>query len=243
MRFSALLILILNTYCVFSQIPHEATYFVGCFENGTSAVQYDFDGEEILYVDFSRKEIVFTVPNFIYAHPDQLIASLSVLKDALNGEKMCQPLMEFVIKEVKPSSEEKDPPDHMIFPSREVEPEEENTLICFVNDFYPPTVKVSWTKNGLPATKGVWISEYSPNSDQTFRMFSTLKFTPTEGDIYSCTVEHPALETPKTRILEIEFNKADPSLWPVVYCGVGVALGILGITVGVFFIVKAQHLN
>uniref|UniRef100_A0A3Q2FP46 Rano class II histocompatibility antigen, B alpha chain-like n=1 Tax=Cyprinodon variegatus TaxID=28743 RepID=A0A3Q2FP46_CYPVA len=203
-------------------VPHEATYFVGCFENGTSAVQYDFDGEEILYVDFSRKEIVFTVPNFIYAHPDQLIASLSVLKDALNGNFLLCSL---------------DPPDHMIFPSREVEPEEENTLICFVNDFYPPTVKVSWTKNGLPATKGVWISEYSPNSDQTFRMFSTLKFTPTEGDIYSCTVEHPALETPKTRIL------ADPSLWPVVYCGVGVALGILGITVGVFFIVKAQHLN
>lgn len=36
-------------------------------------------------------------------------------------------------------------------------------------------------------------------TDQTFHMFSTLKFTPGEWDIYSCTVVHSALEEPKTK--------------------------------------------
>uniref|UniRef100_A0A3B3X0M9 Ig-like domain-containing protein n=1 Tax=Poecilia mexicana TaxID=48701 RepID=A0A3B3X0M9_9TELE len=194
-------------------VPHEITYFVGCFVNGTIDMQSEFDGEEILYINIQKKEIVFT-----------------------------------------PVSEEKDPPDSMIFPSREVEPGVENSLICFVNNFYPPSIKVSWTKNGVPVRRGVSVGDYSPNNDQTFRQFSTLTFTPSEGDIYSCTVEHPALETPKTRIwaelqyfnfsfTEVEFYNTDPSLGPVIYCGVGLGLGVMGITVGVFFIVKGQQAN
>uniref|UniRef100_A0A3B3X0Z6 Ig-like domain-containing protein n=1 Tax=Poecilia mexicana TaxID=48701 RepID=A0A3B3X0Z6_9TELE len=180
-------------------VPHEITYFVGCFVNGTIDMQSEFDGEEILYINIQKKEI--------------------------------------------PVSEEKDPPDSMIFPSREVEPGVENSLICFVNNFYPPSIKVSWTKNGVPVRRGVSVGDYSPNNDQTFRQFSTLTFTPSEGDIYSCTVEHPALETPKTRIWEVEFYNTDPSLGPVIYCGVGLGLGVMGITVGVFFIVKGQQAN
>uniref|UniRef100_A0A3B3YGR4 Ig-like domain-containing protein n=1 Tax=Poecilia mexicana TaxID=48701 RepID=A0A3B3YGR4_9TELE len=184
-------------------VPHEITYFVGCFVNGTIDMQSEFDGEEILYINIQKKEIVFTVPTFIDTDPDF----------------------------------------GMIFPSREVEPGVENSLICFVNNFYPPSIKVSWTKNGVPVRRGVSVGDYSPNNDQTFRQFSTLTFTPSEGDIYSCTVEHPALETPKTRIWEVEFYNTDPSLGPVIYCGVGLGLGVMGITVGVFFIVKGQQAN
>ncbi|XP_014911325.1 H-2 class II histocompatibility antigen, A-U alpha chain-like [Poecilia latipinna] len=243
MKHSALLVFILNSYFVFSQIPHEITYFVGCFVNGTIGIQSEFDGEEILYIDIQKKEIVFTVPPFIDTDPQQILGGLNILKDVVNNQKMCQILAESVITEMKPVSEEKDPPDSMIFPSREVEPGVENSLICFVNNFYPPSIKVSWTKNGVPVRRGVSVGDYSPNNDQTFRQFSTLTFTPSEGDIYSCTVEHPALETPKTRIWEVEFYNTDPSLGPDIYCGVGLGLGVIGITVGVFFIVKGQQAN
>uniref|UniRef100_A0A3B3YI81 Ig-like domain-containing protein n=1 Tax=Poecilia mexicana TaxID=48701 RepID=A0A3B3YI81_9TELE len=195
-------------------VPHEITYFVGCFVNGTIDMQSEFDGEEILYINIQKKEIVFTVPTFIDTDPD------------FGRFLFCR-----------------NPPDSMIFPSREVEPGVENSLICFVNNFYPPSIKVSWTKNGVPVRRGVSVGDYSPNNDQTFRQFSTLTFTPSEGDIYSCTVEHPALETPKTRIWEVEFYNTDPSLGPVIYCGVGLGLGVMGITVGVFFIVKGQQAN
>lgn len=92
----------------------------------------------------------------------------------------------------------KDPPGEvLIYTSAEVQPGVENTIICFVNGFYPPSIKVSWTKNGNPVSEGVSHSRYYPNKDQTFHQFSTLSFTPSWTDVYSCTVEHPALESPK----------------------------------------------
>lgn len=93
-----------------------------------------------------------------------------------------------------------DPPEIVLFSSDKVELGVENSLICFVNHFYPPSINVTWTKNGHPVSTGVSLSRYFPNKDQTFHQFSTLTFTPSEGDFYSCTVEHSALETPKTRI-------------------------------------------
>lgn len=39
------------------------------------------------------------------------------------------------------------------------------------------------------------------NSDGTFHVFSNLNCVPYEGDIYSCTVQHEALDEPKTRLL------------------------------------------
>ncbi|KAG8010067.1 H-2 class II histocompatibility antigen [Nibea albiflora] len=150
MKRSALIILTLNSFCAFSQVPHEVTYFVGCFMNGTTEVQYEFDGDEILYVDFQKEEAVYTLPSQILA----------------------------------------DAPVSVFYPAEEVQLGIENTLTCFVNHFYPPDIKVSWTKNGQPLSEGVSLSRYYPNNDQTFHQFSTLTFTPREGDIYSCTVEH-----------------------------------------------------
>lgn len=93
----------------------------------------------------------------------------------------------------------KDPPETVIYTEEEAELGVENSLICFINHIYPPATEISWTKNGNPVTKGVSHSRYYPDEDQTFHQFSTLTFTPTETDFYSCTVEHSALEMPKTR--------------------------------------------
>ncbi|KAM4580267.1 H-2 class II histocompatibility antigen, A-Q alpha chain-like isoform 1-T2 [Odontesthes bonariensis] len=238
MKHSAAIILIVNSFCVFSQIPHEITYFVGCFVNGTTEIQFEFDGELMLYIDFQREEVVYTVPTFIDPDPGQVLVGLSILRDAFDNKGWCSTLTHVAKVEEKYPPEERDPPESMIFSAREVEPGVENSLICFVNDFYPPSIKVSWTKNGRPVSEGVSLSQYLPNNDQTFRQFSTLTFTPSEGDIYSCTVEHSALDTPKTRIWEAEFIKTDQSLGPDIFCGVGLGLGLLGVATGTFFIVK-----
>lgn len=92
-----------------------------------------------------------------------------------------------------------DPPDSVLYPADDIQLGTENNLICFVDNFYPPSIRVTWTKNGRPVSEGVSLSQYFPNRDQTFHMFSTLKFTPGEWDIYSCTVVHSALEEPKTK--------------------------------------------
>lgn len=77
--------------------------------------------------------------------------------------------------------------------------DEENTLICFINHFFPPTINIKWTKNDIEVAVEDPFIKCLPNPDGTFYVFSTLDFVPNEGDIYSCTVEHKALEEPQTK--------------------------------------------
>ncbi|KAM6936725.1 mamu class II histocompatibility antigen, DR alpha chain-like, partial [Lycodopsis pacificus] len=55
---------------------------------------------------------------------------------------------EVVSTEEKNPPEEMDPPESILYPSEEVQLGVENILICFVNHFYPPEIKVSCTRNG-----------------------------------------------------------------------------------------------
>ncbi|KAM9353464.1 H-2 class II histocompatibility antigen, A-U alpha chain-like [Symphorus nematophorus] len=239
MKRSALIILMFSSFCAFSQIPHEILYVVGCFVNGTTEVLFEFDGEEMLHVDFQRDEIVYTVPGFLDPDPSQVLVGLSILRDALDNGGLCVEVTSVCAAEKGKPPEQNDPPESILYPAEEAQLGVENSLICFVNHFYPPDIRVSWTKNGRPVSEGVSLSRYYPNNDQTFHQFSTLTFTPREGDIYSCTVEHSALDRPTTRIWELEVSH--PSLGPDIFRGVGLTVGLLGIGVGVFFIVKGQH--
>jgi len=93
-----------------------------------------------------------------------------------------------------------DSPETSIYPKDDVQLGLKNTLICHVTGFYPPSVSISWTKNNINVTEGMSLSQYRPRNDGTFNIFSTLKFTPGEGDIYSCTVNHRALRgQPQTK--------------------------------------------
>ncbi len=86
-----------------------------------------------------------------------------------------------------------DPPDVSMYSKDDVVLGAENTLICHVTGLFPPPVNVSWTKNNQIVTEGMSLSQYRINNDGTFNIFSALKITPAEEDIYSCTVFHKAL--------------------------------------------------
>lgn len=92
-----------------------------------------------------------------------------------------------------------DAPTTTIFPRDDVKVGTENTLICHVTGVFPPRLNVTWNKNNMAVTERVSASQLRKNRDGTFNQFFTLKFTPKEGDIYTCTVEHQALERPTTR--------------------------------------------
>ncbi|KAM9353463.1 H-2 class II histocompatibility antigen, A-U alpha chain-like [Symphorus nematophorus] len=231
-------ILLLHTVCAFSKIPHEILYVVGCFENGTTQIQYEFDAEEMLYVNFEKQEVIYTVPRFLVDDPSGIFENLHVYKNAVKAKRACRVAAPFLKLEEK-NPEEKDPPESILYPAEEAQLGVENSLICFVNHFYPPDIRVSWTKNGRPVLEGVSLSRYYPNNDQTFHQFSTLTFTPREGDIYSCTVEHSALDRPTTRIWEAEVHH--PSLGADIFCGVGLTLGLLGVAAGTFLMVKGHQ--
>ena len=108
-----------------------------------------------------------------------------------------------------------DAPHSTIYTQDDVELGMENTLICHVTGFYPAPVTVWWTRNGENVTEGVSISPPYPNKDFTFNQVSSLTFTPGEGDIYSCSVQHMSLTEPLTRIWgETRCNKYRlPAVW------------------------------
>ncbi|XP_040900784.1 H-2 class II histocompatibility antigen, A-U alpha chain-like [Toxotes jaculatrix] len=242
-RRSAVIILILSTCCAFSQIAHEVVYVVACFDNGTTEVQIEFDAEEIVYVDFERHALVFTVPAFLVLDPREMFSDLGDYNNAEKAKNLCAAVLAYCVAEEKNPPEEREPPESVLYPAEEVQLGVENSLICFVNHFYPPFIEVSWTKNDHPVSEGVSFSRYYPNNDQTFHQFSTLTFTPSEGDIYSCTVEHSALQRPQTRIWG---SSTEPDLHHQshgvdVFCGVGLALGLFGVAAGTFLMVKGHH--
>uniref|UniRef100_A0A8C3F377 Ig-like domain-containing protein n=1 Tax=Chrysemys picta bellii TaxID=8478 RepID=A0A8C3F377_CHRPI len=85
------------------------------------------------------------------------------------------------------------PPEVTVFPRGPVELGEPNILICFADKFSPPTLSVTWLKNGQEVTKGVYETDFYPRPDNSFRKFSYLPFLPSQGDFYDCRVEHGGL--------------------------------------------------
>lgn len=243
LRSSAALILVLYCSTVLSQIDHEFTYVVGCFFNGSTELFMEFDAEELFYADFDNESIVFTVPAFFMVDPSQVYDKEHAYINAKKGKRACSALMTYFIVEEQYPEEFKEPPDSILYTFEEVQRGVENRLICFVTHFYPPPIKVSWTRNNQPVTEGVSTSRFYPNKDRIFYYFSTLKFTPSDGDIYSCTVEHVALEMPQTRTWEPDFSHQTLGVGLDIYCGVGLVVGLLGVGVGTFLIAKGLQEN
>uniref|UniRef100_A0A3B4BDK5 Ig-like domain-containing protein n=1 Tax=Periophthalmus magnuspinnatus TaxID=409849 RepID=A0A3B4BDK5_9GOBI len=207
-----------------TQVPncHEANYIVGCFFNGTTQISLDLDGDLCLYADFENDDVALTLPPFFYVNTKKLHSAPSIYIYEL------------------PNLTSSDPPESILYPAEEVLLEVENSLVCFVNHFYPPVITVTWTKNNRLVSEGVSTSTYISNDDQTFHCFSTLTFTPEDGDVYSCTVEHPALEEPKTHGDEMpELSHQDLAL--DLYCGVGLTVALLGVAIGTFLIIKGRY--
>jgi hypothetical protein len=80
-----------------------------------------------------------------------------------------------------------------------------------VTDFYPGQIKVRWFRNNQEETAGVVSTPLIRNGDWTFQILVMLEMTPQRGDVYTCHVEHPSLQSPIT----VEWSKDNLvlSLW------------------------------
>ncbi|XP_066500604.1 H-2 class II histocompatibility antigen, A-K alpha chain-like [Hoplias malabaricus] len=198
-----------------------------------------FDGEKLVYYDYVEKRTVASLPEF--ADP-AVVPDLT--KEAKKGKNVCKQLLPILSEAFGNPPVELEAPWVSLYSKTEVKLRVSNSLVCRASSFFPPPVTVFWTKNNLNVTEGVSLGPYYQNSDGTLSVFSTLGFTPEPGDIYSCTVEHRALEGPQTRIWEVDTEVEELSLFPTVLCVVGVCLGIFGAIAAVVLIIKAnQTLN
>uniref|UniRef100_A0A8C1S535 Si:busm1-194e12.11 n=1 Tax=Cyprinus carpio TaxID=7962 RepID=A0A8C1S535_CYPCA len=200
-------------------------------------IMLGFDEEELVHADFNQKREVETLPDF-----GDPINWRGFYEYSVREREISRYNLALWTKVFKSQPPEMDAPHTSIYLKDDVELGVQNALICHVTGFYPPSLSISWTVNNANVTEGISLSQYRPRADGTFNIFSTLKFTPAEGDIYSCTVNHRALQgQPQTKTLDVDV--ALPSVGPAVFCGVGLTLGLLGVATGTFFLVKGNNCN
>ncbi|TRY91254.1 hypothetical protein DNTS_003931, partial [Danionella cerebrum] len=218
------------------QAMYRDVKFVGCSDTEREAM-YGFDGEELFHSDFNKKEAVDTSPDF--ADP---VGFLGFYSNSIFQIENCKTNLATLKTYLKDPDENMAPPQTSIYTKHGVDVGKENTLICHVTGFYPPPVNVSWTKNNEVVTEEINFSQYWLKTDGTFNMFSSLKFTPADGDIYSCTVKHKSIQQqPTTKIWEVDVEKT--SIGSSLFCGVGLSLGLLGVAAGTVFLIKGINLK
>ncbi|EHB06476.1 RT1 class II histocompatibility antigen, B-1 beta chain [Heterocephalus glaber] len=112
-----------------------------------------------------------------------------------------------------------------------------NLLVCSVSDFYPGQVKVRWFRNGQEETAGVVSTPVIRNGDWTFQILVMLEMTPQRGDVYTCHVEHPSLQSPIT----VEWRAQSESAQSKMLSGIGgFVLGLIFLGLGVFIRRRSQ---
>ncbi|NWR67653.1 DMA protein, partial [Bucorvus abyssinicus] len=67
-------------------------------------------------------------------------------------------------------------------------PGEPTTLVCRVENVFPPDVEVTWRLDGVPVTRGVTHTHYTPTADLAFTRFSYLRAAPAAGQVVTCAV-------------------------------------------------------
>uniref|UniRef100_A0A8C6A2D7 HLA class II histocompatibility antigen, DQ beta 1 chain-like n=1 Tax=Marmota marmota marmota TaxID=9994 RepID=A0A8C6A2D7_MARMA len=72
------------------------------------------------------------------------------------------------------------------------------TVQLRVTNFYPQQVKVRWFWNKEEETSGVVSTPLIQNGDWTYKILVMLEVTPQPGDVYTCHLEHPSLQSPIT---------------------------------------------
>ncbi|XP_005753412.1 H-2 class II histocompatibility antigen, A-U alpha chain-like isoform X1 [Pundamilia nyererei] len=237
MKMKELLLFLSCVLCVSADGLHGDVHINGCSDFDAEDM-YGLDGEEVAYADFNNHTEVYMLPPF--ADP---MAYPGAYKQAVTELKVCRHNLKALGAVMKdyPSNNHA-PSAVMIYTRDEVELGEENTLICHVTGFYPAPVNVSWTKNGQKVTEGSSTNVPYPNKDGPFTQISRLQFTAQLGDIYSCTVQHLALTEPLTKIYKVEASaRSDPGVGPSVFCGVGLTLGLVGVAVGTFLLIKGNE--
>ncbi|NXB63524.1 DMA protein, partial [Struthidea cinerea] len=75
-----------------------------------------------------------------------------------------------------------------VFPALPPLPGKPNTLVCLVENIFPPALDIGWTLAGVPVTQGVTHSPYTPTADLTFVRFSYVPVVPVAGDVHACVV-------------------------------------------------------
>nr|AGR51172.1 MHC class II antigen [Rucervus eldii hainanus] len=128
-------------------------------------------------------------------------------------------------------------PTVTISPSRTEALNNHNLLVCSVTDFYPGQIKVRWFRNDREETAGIVSTPLIRNGDWTFQILVMLEMSPQRGDVYTCRVEHPSLQSP----VMVEWRAQSESAQSKMLSGVGgFVLGLIFLGLGLIVHRRSQ---
>ncbi|XP_004673410.1 PREDICTED: SLA class II histocompatibility antigen, DQ haplotype D alpha chain-like [Condylura cristata] len=221
--------------CVGEEIEadHVASYGTNVYQTYGSTGQYthEFDGDEEFFVDLEKKETVWQLPMFSQFRrfdPQGALRNIATAKYNLD----------IMIKRSNSTAAANKVPGVTVFPKSPVTLTQPNTLICLVDNIFPPVINITWLVNGHSVTEGVSETSFLPRSDHAFFKTSYLTFLPSDNDVYDCKVEHWGLEEPLLKHWEPEIPAPMSELTENVVCALGLTVGLVGIVVGTTFIIQ-----
>uniref|UniRef100_A0ABB5UP79 MHC class II histocompatibility antigen SLA-DQA n=1 Tax=Sus scrofa TaxID=9823 RepID=A0ABB5UP79_PIG len=127
---------------------HVASYGLNVYQSYGPSGYYthEFDGDEEFYVDLGKKETVWQLPlfsKFRSFDPQGALRNIATAKHNLN----------ILIKRSNNTAAVNQVPEVTVFPKSPVMLGQPNTLICHVDNIFPPVINITWLKNGHSVTE------------------------------------------------------------------------------------------
>ncbi|XP_062043415.1 HLA class II histocompatibility antigen, DO alpha chain [Lepus europaeus] len=217
---------------------HMGSYGPAFYQSYDASGQftYEFDGEQLLSVDLKGKEAVWRLPEFgDLARFDP--------QGGLAGIAMIQMHLDVLVERSNRTRATSVHPRVTVFPKSPVELGRPNTLICVVDNIFPPVINISWLRNGETVTWGVTQTSFYSRPDHLFRKFHYLTFVPSAEDVYDCRVEHWGLDAPLLTHWEPQVPTPLPDTMETLVCVLGLAFGLLGFLMGTILIVTGTRMS
>ncbi|KAK1327462.1 hypothetical protein QTO34_012964 [Cnephaeus nilssonii] len=227
-----------------SSADHVGAYGINVYQSYGPSGQYthEFDGDEEFYVDLDKRETVCWLPGFSEFKGFDT-------QTALRNMAIFKYNLDLLIKRSNYTAAPNKVPEVTVFPKSPVELGQPNTLICAVDNIFPPVINISWLSNGHSITQGVSETSFLSKSDDSFLKISYLTFLPSADDIYDCKVEHWGLDQPLLKhwgvyepCHDLHSGARDSApmseLTETVVCALGLAVGLVGIITGTVFIIQ-----
>uniref|UniRef100_I3N7K0 HLA class II histocompatibility antigen, DQ alpha 2 chain-like n=1 Tax=Ictidomys tridecemlineatus TaxID=43179 RepID=I3N7K0_ICTTR len=207
-------------------VDHVGTYGTNIYQTYGDYGQftYEFDKDELFYLDMGKKETVWRQPEFT-------LRNLVVVKN----------ILDILIKNSNFTPATNEIPEVAVFPKSPVTLGIPNTLLCLVGNIFPPVINITWFSNGHLVPEGIAKTIFYPKSDHSFLKFSYLTFVPSTEDFYDFKVEHWDLEEPLLKHWEPELPTPKSELTETVACALGLALGLMGVVIGTILIIQVLH--
>uniref|UniRef100_A0A8B9Y1V4 Ig-like domain-containing protein n=4 Tax=Bos TaxID=9903 RepID=A0A8B9Y1V4_BOSMU len=216
-----------------STADHIGAYGINVYHSYGPSGYYthEFDGDEQFYVDLEKRETVWRLPvfsKFASFDPQGALRNIATAKHNL----------EIMIQESNSTAATNKVPEVTVFSKSPMMLGQPNTLICHVDNIFPPVISITWLRNGHSVIEGVSETSFLSKDDHSFSKISYLTFLPSDDDVYDCKVEHWGLDEPLLKHWEPEIPAPMSELTETVVCALGLTVGLVGIVVGTVLIIR-----